>query len=507
MRLQHLLQNVVRYSLYCGISSTILLGGGALSSYAQSANSQLVELTAADPSTQIDVRLQPSTAATAPHYGLVGDRVQVLNQTTGRDGFVWYYVRFSQAPQAEGWVRGDFVQPVGVSSQTTIARGGYPDDQAPQPQEQRIARSQEPQRSQSVVSAPTPLSSQPTASQGRTDLPVVSVQRNFGEAVPPRTVYTTQSSSVSAARESMQTAQAPRSSDATSVPIRVIGPDPSTYSYRTPEPRSAPTPVAMGGPGPTSYVAPATRFTAEQISYFLEVALGSEFGSSGGVLRKWSGPVTIRVHGRPTGQDQATLQSVVAEINQLAEGIELQLTQGAAPGRTGIDIHFAPESQFSQLESNYQPRNMGFFWTWWDNSNVLNRANILISTDGVSQAERSHLIREELTQSLGLMQDSRRYEDSIFYQGWTETTRYSTADQAAIALLYRPEIRAGMTRDQVVRVVQTLGGARRLTALPGWTQIRNLAFNLNQQTEAQPSMWDGFQSPYQLLPTRRNPQG
>ena len=56
---------------------------------------------------RINVRSLPTTAAASPHYGLVGDRVEVLSTTRGRDHYIWYYVEFQSG--ARGWVRGDYV--------------------------------------------------------------------------------------------------------------------------------------------------------------------------------------------------------------------------------------------------------------------------------------------------------------------------------------------------------------------------------------------------------------
>jgi hypothetical protein len=47
------------------------------------------------------------------------------------------------------------------------------------------------------------------------------------------------------------------------------------------------------------------------------------------------------------------------------------------------------------------------------------------------------------------MNDSWRYQESIFYQGWTGTTEYSQIDRTIIGLLYDPRLRSGMTQDQV----------------------------------------------------------
>ena len=57
---------------------------------------------------RVNVRSAPSTRADSPHYALVGDRVEVLRQTEGADGYTWFYVEFRSG--ATGWVRGDFIQ-------------------------------------------------------------------------------------------------------------------------------------------------------------------------------------------------------------------------------------------------------------------------------------------------------------------------------------------------------------------------------------------------------------
>lgn len=65
-------------------------------------------LTAREPGSRINLREQPSTEGEAAQYGLDGDRVTVIDETKGADGYTWYKVRFP-ASGAIGWIRGDFV--------------------------------------------------------------------------------------------------------------------------------------------------------------------------------------------------------------------------------------------------------------------------------------------------------------------------------------------------------------------------------------------------------------
>ena len=58
--------------------------------------------------------------------------------------------------------------------------------------------------------------------------------------------------------------------------------------------------------------------------------------------------------------------------------------------------------------------------------------------------EQMHLLREELTQSLGLGKDSEKYPNSIFQSSWTQTTEYLPIDRELIRLLYHPEMKIGL---------------------------------------------------------------
>lgn len=121
--------------------------------------------------------------------------------------------------------------------------------------------------------------------------------------------------------------------------------------------------------------------------------------------------------------------------------------------RANCEIHFAPESRFASIAPHYVPTNYGFFWTNWNADGEIYWSRVLISTTGVTEQERAHLIREELTQSLGLMNDSYAYADSVFYQEWTAVTQYSPADKRVIGMLYSDLVSPGMTQTQATEAL------------------------------------------------------
>lgn len=173
--------------------------------------------------------------------------------------------------------------------------------------------------------------------------------------------------------------------------------------------------------------------TSEQaMTYFQEIANGSEFGEAVGILRWKQDVIRFQILGEPTQQDITTLQQVQGELTALTG---IQFEQSDAPDML---IRFVPEAEMATVEPNYVEDNKGFFWLQHE-GDAITSANILISTTGVTQQERDHLIREEVTQAMGLRRDSHQYEDSIFHSSWRTTATvqdYSAIDEEIIRMLY-----------------------------------------------------------------------
>jgi hypothetical protein len=74
-------------------------------------STKFANLTASSGS-RINVRSQPTINSSSPHYGVSGDRVQVIrcvqDQDTAGSDLNWCNIRFVQS-QATGWVRSDFI--------------------------------------------------------------------------------------------------------------------------------------------------------------------------------------------------------------------------------------------------------------------------------------------------------------------------------------------------------------------------------------------------------------
>jgi hypothetical protein len=194
------------------------------------------------------------------------------------------------------------------------------------------------------------------------------------------------------------------------------------------------------------------RYTQEEIDYFREIAFGSEFEGDFSRLRKWNQDVVgIKVLGDATDEDRETLQEIIRDISEITSGIRLTLVQDDPD----ISVHFIPQKEFYRYtERDIAESNWGLFWYYSNDKGEIQEARLLISTDQPNQLERNHLIREELTQALGLGNDSWKYEDSVFYQGWSTVQEYGEMDKKLIQILYHPDIQPNMEEEEVVAYLE-----------------------------------------------------
>ncbi|MEO0408682.1 MAG: DUF2927 domain-containing protein [Cyanobacteria bacterium P01_A01_bin.135] len=426
----------------------------------------------------VNIRRQPSLRSPVEADGRSGSRVTILQQTRGTDdNFQWYLVELAGGER--GWVRGDLIREEGsqrnarqaahIESPHQAAHVSQASQLPAQSSRQAVNISQAHQSTAQSPRQATPVGavSQPTAPSRQADSPIQAVQTSRLPSPPV---------AQPSARDRGQAGPAtggnlPRVSVSQRSP-HARGTSPA-WSRSVPE---AATPVAMAvsrpvveevsesrqavAPTITPMTAP-TGYTAEEIDYFKEIALGSEFGNASPRIRKWRGPVNIRVHGTPTRADEAALAQIVQDLNRLLgqstrDQVSVNVLAANDTRQANVDMYFVPHSEFSRYEPNYRAGNLGFAYVNWRNNEIYKARILVTSTNDITPTERAHLIREELTQSLGLLRDSMRYRDSIFYQGWTGTTRYTDLDEAVIEMLYNPAIQPGMDGTQVETALRNL---------------------------------------------------
>ena len=197
------------------------------------------------------------------------------------------------------------------------------------------------------------------------------------------------------------------------------------------------------------------EYTQEEIAYFKEIALQVEYGSGMHQIHKWVEELKIKVIGAPTTEDLEALESTMENLNELSENLHIR--HARKDEAANMEIYFIPHSEFltkGYVEESVLKNNWGLGVIWWNRFGEINRAVILIASDRANSKERAHLIREELTQSLGLLNDSWEDSESLFYQGWG-TQNYTVRDEKVVQLLYDPRIKPNMAELDVDRALMT----------------------------------------------------
>lgn len=203
-----------------------------------------------------------------------------------------------------------------------------------------------------------------------------------------------------------------------------------------------------------------SEYELKVISYFKEIALGFEFGDASEITRKWNSAMKIFVGGTPSVELLTELETIKNEINNLAtDDFQMEIVNDSA--LCNYYIFFGTGQEFAEIypaQSDYVDENWGLFYIFWNGANQFQSGYMYVDIDRANTTEQKHLLREELTQSLGLAKDSPRYMESIFQSAWTTTTTYAPIDEDLIRLLYHPDMSVGLNTYQVDEVLKDILG-------------------------------------------------
>lgn len=227
--------------------------------------------------------------------------------------------------------------------------------------------------------------------------------------------------------------------------------------------------IAAPDPSPVLAInAPADPGRQEALEYFREIAFGSEYGVADSRVRKWARPIMAAIHGEPTNEDMVTLQMVMDSLNTVPGFPGISLVSEKA----NMDIHFVPLAGMDRAVPGYVEGNWGFFTVRFGKDGIV-EATVAIAIDVTDQQARNHLLFEEVVQSTGLMKDSDRYDDSIFYGRWTTVQQPTALDWELVRMLYLPELTLGMGMEDAMGALET--GYRQAPSDTGCLAKRNTA--------------------------------
>lgn len=194
-----------------------------------------------------------------------------------------------------------------------------------------------------------------------------------------------------------------------------------------------------------------SEYEKNVIDYFKDIALGFEFGNASEITRKWNSEMKIFVGGTPSSELINELENIRTELNGLvSDGFKMSIVNDSL--QSNYYIYFGSGISYAELFPNLSDlinSNWGLFSVYWNGQSQLTSGRMYVDIARANLTEQKHLLREELTQSLGLAKDSPKYQESIFQSAWTTTTEYAAIDKELIRLLYHPQMNSGLNDNQV----------------------------------------------------------
>ena len=198
------------------------------------------------------------------------------------------------------------------------------------------------------------------------------------------------------------------------------------------------------------------KYSPETIKYFEDIAFGAEYNGEKKVIRKWNTPIHVFVLGEDIPVLSNEIDKIIKELKNISKNIQIKRVYDKED--SNFLVFFGAKEDYIALEPKVAPYNdLGFFWVYPNKKNELYKGSLYLDTNRMlANDTRLHFLREELTQALGLMQDSELYYDSIFYQKWSLTNQYSKIDKQVIEILHLPQIKCGMSVEEVRRVLEKI---------------------------------------------------
>ena len=99
--------------------------------------------------------------------------------------------------------------------------------------------------------------------------------------------------------------------------------------------------------------------------------------------------------------------------------------------------------------------NSGFATIAWNDQNEIIRASACLDVKNYADEQLyRHILREELAQILGLINDTETDDNSIFYQFNSNRTTYSAIDQQLIAYMLGNELKPGMCKSEIMEIIK-----------------------------------------------------
>jgi hypothetical protein len=191
---------------------------------------------------------------------------------------------------------------------------------------------------------------------------------------------------------------------------------------------------------------------AQVVDNLMEIVFGSEFiGEDSNTVRKWTVPLRIAIYAKEPERYDALVEPVLQQLRGLT-GLDIRLVDRASPTQNAYILILGREQFYAYAESHLSPGKnprtntyldcFGVFAA--DRGGAINELTAVIP-ESASEATKRSCVIEEVTQALGLPNDSFTVKPSIFNDD-DEYQDLTWQDELFLRVLYDARVRPGMTR-------------------------------------------------------------
>lgn len=216
-----------------------------------------------------------------------------------------------------------------------------------------------------------------------------------------------------------------------------------------------------------------TEYELKTIEYFKTIALKSEYFDDPQKVTKWRKKMSLYIFKESDLKNQDELLiATINKINSIAsDGFKIELVEDYK--QANAFLYFCKKNSLKKIAPNFhsllnetvKEEYSGFSYVEYKLTNfVITKALIFIDSES-TPSELNHSIVEELTQSIGLLNDSDTYPNSIFYEGDdnknTEGIEFSQMDIDLISFLYNPNMKPGYSDRTAEQAIKNILKKRR----------------------------------------------
>jgi hypothetical protein len=182
------------------------------------------------------------------------------------------------------------------------------------------------------------------------------------------------------------------------------------------------------------------KYNQETIDYFREITLCNEFNSK--VKKRpvrYVEDVKIHLAGNYEKYMVDEVEDILIDLNAIINPIQLTLVKNKSDAN--MIIFFGDYNSFvtnnPDLIDAQKLKDCDGYFKLKTRGDKIVSSRIFINLDKQeSKLDLQDCLREEITQSLGTINDSWKYKNSVFYQGPNYVTKYSQMDIYIIKMLY-----------------------------------------------------------------------